>query len=678
MTSLPAAVLWDLDGTLIDTEPYWIRCEQQLVASYGGQWTDEDAQSVIGSDLMDTAEVLRSRGGVPLRPLQIIDRLMDGVAALMRERMPWRPGSRELLAALKLRGVPCALVTMSWKKITDVVLPHLPPGSFQAVITGEMVMNGKPHPEPYRRAAEELGVDPLSCIAIEDSPTGVASAEGAGCVVVAVEHLVPIPPARHRVMLTTLEGITPEVLGEFVETTPPPPVPPTGLETTQSRYKAGFPAPSDSVSIQTRGFGRWSALGGRWRILGALAAALILLAGGIWWFAIRDTGPKYDPGPFNVHAWVPGWELDDAVDEFAPRANLFHQVSPFWYQVTGLTTIQFFDQTDEERVADFLDQAGERGVPLVPTLTDGTAPGVLASILADPKSRTQHVDAIVAFAAEHDFDGVDLNYENFAFDDGRDTWATTRPNWVVFVTELSDRLHADGRLLTVSVPPVYDDERTEDSGYWVYDYGGIVDHVDAIRIMAYDFSTSDPGPISPLDWIRDIIDGSTDAAGGPEKLVLGIPMFGRNWVIATIGECPASAEGTVSHHLNAIPDLIERRAVDPIYNQETGEWSFTYQLPVEEGDESCTQTREVHYLDAEGTKVRMEMSIDAGFLGVALFAFTYEDEAVWTNIEEINATLPTTTMAADATTAPSTTTATTVATTSQATTTTAGATTTTT
>ena len=304
-SSVPAAVLWDMDGTLIDTEPYWMLCEHELVARHGGRWTDDDARSIIGFDLMDAAEVLRTRGGVALRPHEIVDELSDGVAALVRDRVPWRPGARELLAALKLRGVPCALVTMSWKRLVDVVVEHLPPQSFHTVITGDMVMNGKPHPEPYRRAAEELGLDPVTCVAIEDSPTGVASAEAAGCVVVAVRNLLPIPEAPHRVVLSTLQGVTPELLGEFVERTPPP-------AERQSSTEAATPPPSRRRA--------GSPFGRRRAAFGAVAAALLLLlvAGGIWWFAGRDTEPSYDPGPFNVHAWFPGWELEGELDQFAP------------------------------------------------------------------------------------------------------------------------------------------------------------------------------------------------------------------------------------------------------------------------------------------------------------------------------------------------------------------------
>lgn len=648
---MPAAVLWDMDGTLIDTEPYWIQCERELVAAHGGRWSDEDATSIVGFDLLDAAEVIRSRGGVDLRPHDIVETLMDGVLTLVRQRMPWRPGARELLAALGVRGVPCALVTMSWKRLTDEIVANLPPHSFQTVISGDMVMNGKPHPEPYRRAAEELGVDPLSCIAIEDSPPGVASAEGAGCVVLAVRHLVAIPEAPHRVVRSTLVGVTPELLGEYVEQTPPPAPPAEGATVGD--------APSPGTGRQRR---RRPAKP-PWQVVAGVAAAALLALVALWWFAVRDTETAYEPGPFNVHAWVPPWNIENALAELEPRANVFHQISPFWFEVTGVTTIQPYANTPEDETDEFLEQARDRGVPLVASLYDQTAPRVMASLLSDPESRAAHIDTIVAFAADNDFQGIDVNYERFAFEDGRDTWPETRPVWAAFIEELGARLHADGRLLTVSVPPVYDDEQTDDSGYWVYDYGAIAAHVDAIRVMAYDYSVADPGPIAPLPWVEELIAGSTAAAGGPEKLVLGIPLYGRNWVIATDGECPDGTPGRQEPRNNAIEELIDRRDADPIYNEETGEWSFTYRLGFPEDDPQCTQTREVHFLDADGAQQRMQLSVDNGWLGVSLFAFSYEDEALWDRIAEINATLDTTPAddAAPTTVAPATAVPTTVA-----------------
>ena len=183
--------------------------------------------------------------------------------------------------------------------------------------------------------------------------------------------------------------------------------------------------------------------------------------------------------------------------------------------------------------------------------------------------------------------------------------------------------------------------RTEDSGYWVYDYGSIAPHVDAIRVLAYDYSVPEPGPIAPIDWVSDIVDGSIEAAGGPEKLVLGIPLYGRNWVTATDGECPDGADGDTAVQLDSVDDLIARRGATPTFDPTTAESSFTYQLTFTEGDTSCTQTRQVNYVDAEGARERMQLSIDEGLLGVALFAFGYDDEAVWADIAEINATLET-------------------------------------
>lgn len=203
-----AAVLWDMDGTLVDSEPYWLAAEKALVETAGAVWNPAILPHMIGSALLRSAELLREWFALDLAPQVIVDTLIDDVLDRMeRDGVPWRPGARELLLALADAGVPCALVTMSWKRMVDVVLDQLPDGAFAAVVTGDAVTRGKPHPEPYLTAARALGVDVARCVAIEDSTPGVASAEAAGARVLAVEAHVPLPPAPGRSRMTTLEGV---------------------------------------------------------------------------------------------------------------------------------------------------------------------------------------------------------------------------------------------------------------------------------------------------------------------------------------------------------------------------------------------------------------------------------------------------------------------------------------
>jgi len=202
-----AAVLWDMDGTLVDTEPYWIATEFELAAEYGATWSDELALQLVGNDLLTSGRFIQRQMGLPLTPEQIVERLLDGVVARVTESVPWRPGARELLADLRTAGVPCALVTMSYQRFAAPIVSALPAGSFQAVVTGDRVEHGKPHPEPYLTAAAELGVDPSRCLAIEDSDTGCRSAEQAGCTVLAVPHHVPVPAGARRVLRPTLAGM---------------------------------------------------------------------------------------------------------------------------------------------------------------------------------------------------------------------------------------------------------------------------------------------------------------------------------------------------------------------------------------------------------------------------------------------------------------------------------------
>lgn len=208
MTSSLAAVLWDMDGTLVDTEPYWIATEFEIVQDHGhGGWTDALAHAMVGMDLRDAAAFMQKHGDVRLDERQIIDALLDGVVARVQEAVPWRPGARELLADLSEAGIPCALVTMSWRRFAQAVLDSLPFQPFTAVVTGDDVTHGKPHPEPYQIGASRLGVAPQACIALEDSPTGARSAQAAGCVVVAIPNVVAVPPDACHHHLSTLEGI---------------------------------------------------------------------------------------------------------------------------------------------------------------------------------------------------------------------------------------------------------------------------------------------------------------------------------------------------------------------------------------------------------------------------------------------------------------------------------------
>jgi HAD superfamily hydrolase (TIGR01509 family) len=210
--SLPAAVLWDMDGTLVDTEPYWVAQQRLLVHEHGGTWTDEHARQLVGQDLLVSAHYILAHCPIELTPVEIVNELLAGVVARVTERVPWRPGARELLAALMDEEVPCALVTMSWESLATAVRSQLPRGSFAVVVTGDVVRHGKPHPESYLSAARLLGVDPAACIAIEDSPPGVASAVAAGICTIAVPHHVVVPETVGAVQISTLAGLAPQDL----------------------------------------------------------------------------------------------------------------------------------------------------------------------------------------------------------------------------------------------------------------------------------------------------------------------------------------------------------------------------------------------------------------------------------------------------------------------------------
>jgi HAD superfamily hydrolase (TIGR01509 family) len=208
MTDLPAAVLWDMDGTLVDTEPYWIEAEFGLAEKYGGSWSREHAMNLVGHDLLDSGRYIREHMGIDLEPSVIVEELLDRVIDHVELEVPWRPGAVELLADLNRAGIPCALVTMSYRRFVAPILASLPDDAFATIVTGDAVSQGKPHPEPYLKAARNLGVAPGDCLAIEDSNTGARSAVAAGCTVLVVPNHVPVLPGERRVFRDSLADVT--------------------------------------------------------------------------------------------------------------------------------------------------------------------------------------------------------------------------------------------------------------------------------------------------------------------------------------------------------------------------------------------------------------------------------------------------------------------------------------
>ena len=183
------AALFDMDGTIIDSEPYWMTAERELVESFGGTWSEEQGYALVGSGLWNSASLLKA-AGVDLELDDIVHRLSDRVLAQIEDAVPWRPGVRELFQELANESIPCALVTMSLRKnavaLAHAVEKELGQPVFQAIVAGDDVEAPKPNPEAYLKGASALGVDIHATVALEDSAFGAASAFSAGAVTIGI------------------------------------------------------------------------------------------------------------------------------------------------------------------------------------------------------------------------------------------------------------------------------------------------------------------------------------------------------------------------------------------------------------------------------------------------------------------------------------------------------------
>jgi HAD superfamily hydrolase (TIGR01509 family) len=199
--------MFDMDGLLVDSEPLWFEVESEVMARLGGAWSEADQHALLGGSLPRTVAYLLARAARPAGAPEVGRWLIEGMTALLAARGPQvLPGAAELLAEVRAAGIPHALVTSSERPIMEAVIGH--PGlGFEVTVCADDVGRSKPDPEPYLRAATLLGADPRYCVALEDSPNGVAAAEAAGCKLVAVPSLVPITERPGRTVAASLSEV---------------------------------------------------------------------------------------------------------------------------------------------------------------------------------------------------------------------------------------------------------------------------------------------------------------------------------------------------------------------------------------------------------------------------------------------------------------------------------------
>jgi HAD superfamily hydrolase (TIGR01509 family) len=206
------AVLFDLDGTLADTEPSWLRAKAAVAARYGIAWTEADGIASIGQATpVYSGEFVRR--GARATPEQIADEITTEVASAITADVSWRPGALELLRRVLAAGVRTGLVTMAYRPVAEAIAAATGLPVFDVIVAGDDVTNAKPHPEPYLSALRALGLSPVEAIAVEDTPTGTASALAAGLRVIAVPSDAPIDAVTHVTVLASLDDVQLETFG---------------------------------------------------------------------------------------------------------------------------------------------------------------------------------------------------------------------------------------------------------------------------------------------------------------------------------------------------------------------------------------------------------------------------------------------------------------------------------
>lgn len=374
-----------------------------------------------------------------------------------------------------------------------------------------------------------------------------------------------------------------------------------------------------------------------------------IVSGWIPYYSVKTVIPFIKKLPSTV-APTPGAPVTCEPAEYSPENNallnasylftnkdLMQEVMPFWYTLKSPTVIRDDYATGNPSwpIADALCLMRKTGLKIIPSMTDGTDKLVFSGYLAKSQTRTTIVNSIVNLVNKNGFDGIDLDFEGFAFVDGNTTWAKTAPNWVLFIKELSLQLHASQKLLSVTTPYAFNPtERLK--GYTVYAWADIATSIDRLRIMTYDYSVAKPGPIGPIAWVEKTLQYAISVMP-TSKVFIGLPGYGRDWITDISGTCPVSAPPGLTKSAKAATFKMSyanaKAAIDhatPLFDVKNSEVTYSYiktfnGLTAKGAATTCSVSRTVWYQNDRSYSERMNLVAKYRLGGAALWTLGMED-----------------------------------------------------
>ncbi len=362
-----------------------------------------------------------------------------------------------------------------------------------------------------------------------------------------------------------------------------------------------------------------------------------------------------NPQPRKIYSgWLPYYSMKTSLPAALNNIDLMREIMPFWYTLkyngnkVSITDL-YTPANPNVPISQPLSSMKSAGLLIIPTITDGTDKLVLANLIATDTGRTMAVDAIVNLVTQNNFDGIDLDFENFAFVDGNTSWDKTKPNWVLFVQLLSSKLHEIGKLLSITSPYMLDPASGK-KGYYVYAWAEIAPLIDRLRIMTYDYSVANPGPIGPITWTENTVKYATSIMPA-SKVFVGLAGYGRDWVVKVDGICPSDVAKTVTPSAKAATFIMSNAATLAAgygatinYNDTFQEATFTYQK-IYNGNTvtglatTCTATRTAWYQDARAYQARAQLVAKYRLGGLVAWTIGFEDQQAMSNIRNLALTI---------------------------------------